>query len=169
MYLSGWCTQGVYIGCTSQDGVYPGWVWEVYPGYTPVGMGGIPWLYTPWHMPGIHSLVYAPLYTPGYAPSSCCTRVYLYPRTPHARCGLREPWAQTMRNVWVRALLASLIPKGVRGVRASLRVITPLSWDERTERLDRRRVTAHISPLVEPCCAKWSSVLPVIRSLWILR
>jgi len=47
--------------------------------------------------------------------------------------------------------------------RPSLRRNLPVSPRERCERLDRRRVTLGIFPMVEACCALWSSH-PAIRS-----
>jgi len=39
----------------------------------------------------------------------------------------------------------------------SLRRVTPVPREERNERLDNFRVNLHVSPMVEGCCAKWSS------------
>ena len=51
-------------------------------------------------------------------------------------------------------------PKGVTVRREMMRVVAPLPRMKECERLDRCRRTLGKSPLVERCCAEWSSDLP---------
>ena len=49
-----------------------------------------------------------------------------------------------------------------------MRIVTPLFPDKLDERLDRTRVTLHVSPMVREVCAKGCPRSP-IRSLLIMR
>ena len=128
----------------------PWWVWW-YPSvwYTLVGMVGI------------HSLVYARVYIPGYTttlPWSGAT-----PAVSTQRCVTR-PWALSGRFPWVRPLSRLKVLKGVKGEGSPLRINLCSLREETDERLDRHRVTIDVSPMVRVSCAQWS-IRSFIRSL----
>ena len=111
-------------------------------GYTPpgiyarvgIGPGTPPWYMSRYTLPGTPSTL-----------TSVRPSVLHCPLT--LRCRTMMPWAQRKRIPWVRGICASKSPKSVKGERAVLRVVTPVSLHKSDERLDRRRVKAHVSPM----------------------
>ena len=141
----------------------------IQPGYH--GGYSAPWVYYPGILVGIVLLGVLPGYPGGYTPSLLrslpCIPGYtmvhtllapsVHPLPLTLRCPVMMPWALIGNNPWVGGRRVFQDPKGVREERGMMRVVTPLSHEQKDERLDNIRVMSHVSPMVGVCCAEGSS------------
>ena len=141
---------------------YPGMVGGYYPGM----VGRYPsWYYSPCTLVGIHLPVHVPpSHLPGIPHHLPVPVLSVQHLLLTSKCPVITAWAQKKRNPWVRPSLPPSSPKGVMKGGISLRNITPLFREERTERSDRTRVTLGVSPMVREVSARRFS-RPSIRSL----